>query len=617
MPGFDDKETFSEIRYRLREPSEFTEKCRRKDWGDGISAVLCELKGVGGWKNQALRFKKKKPADGSPWWTVEKARAWVESHRDRLNAEAAAEPYTPAAVEVAQLSALYTKPVLNATGPFPHPQDPKRHIQFTPETLSAVAAETTRFLNAGGRVPVVLGHPKKGEDPLEDPANYELNRGWVTAVWVEDGKLVGQLEITNQKTAERIDEGSLVAVSPGIVSGFRNSAGEFGPLMNHVALTLKEFMAGQAGFSKLEAPPFEIPRSAFKEYLGVTFDLGDRSTLAYFEAGEPQAEPEKTKLGGLLLKLEGIIKALGVVLKNPEALLEGIEFKTIKSPSAGEVFTAEDGQKFTRDCYLITESPDDPSTWQGRVAEYVRGELRITKEQLAKAAAFLRGDLKDSVTVGQKAAAAKKLAGLFRELGAEPPASLETVEAEMNELDELKAKVGQLEQDLEGVKKERDDLKAAQEAAAEATLERRKAAFSKRTDALVKDGKMTPVDRVRSLATFNRLADQEEIVLEVDGKSEKQSVEDFVLGPFEESGSFFNRNVKADPTKKELDLPSLDVTDPDALHKAVRLLMESEKIEKYADARKVLLERKRALDFEAERAAARDSGKGQPAGGSD
>lgn len=79
MPGFEDKEEWSEIKYRIEEPEKCTDRFGRQDIGGGITRIACISKNTGKWMTQALRFKKKEG------WTLAKAKAWVEEHKDKFS----------------------------------------------------------------------------------------------------------------------------------------------------------------------------------------------------------------------------------------------------------------------------------------------------------------------------------------------------------------------------------------------------------------------------------------------------------------------------------------------------------------------------------------------------
>lgn len=574
MPGFEDQPGWSQIRYRVKDPGLFSE-CRTVKITDGVSQIYCKRKGSDRWETQALRFDK-------PQFTLEKARKWVDEHPE-FKAEGDAE-----------FSALYTKPLL-WTGNFPHPQHPEETIEITEEFLRRLVDETKRFIRDGGRVPVMLSHPKDAK-ALEAPESYEYNRGWLPDLRTEDGRIVGIFEITNDETAQLIDEGSLVDVSPGIVSKFRNAKGEYGPIINHVALTLKPHLPGQSPFVRLEGAEGDY-------YVFSTRADGTECVLVHFEAGESQT--------GLKEKLRAAFEALKEFFS-----LEGIEYIPVAKPKEDELAKTEDGQRYSKACFLIIGDPEKPSTWKVRVAEYVGGECRITRAQLGRAAAALgpsgfRGKPLVDVTQAQKAAAKKKLVSLYKRLGAEPPKTLlEGMEAdEMAELEQLKQQLADLEAkyaDLEKQNKELSDAKQKLEEEKTALLEAqrnaRKAQFEAKVDALVKEGKLPPAHKPMVMAQFEAMLDKGaiEFEAEADGKKVKvtKPVEELILGPYTGGGSFFERTITEDPTKQGLNFEALDVNDSDALHRFVKAYMEVHKIESYEEAFKKVLERKRELEME-------------------
>jgi len=73
---WEDEEGWTEIRYRKRNPDDFT---RIRAWWlkeDSIRALGGPLKGTGATAIQALRFQKK------AGWNLDKAKAWIEEHPD-------------------------------------------------------------------------------------------------------------------------------------------------------------------------------------------------------------------------------------------------------------------------------------------------------------------------------------------------------------------------------------------------------------------------------------------------------------------------------------------------------------------------------------------------------
>jgi hypothetical protein len=74
MPGWDDEESYTEIRYRVRDPEEF-DKFRRKEIVKGVTVIYARLKGTEEWKVQALRFSKKN-------FTLDQAKEWLSDHPD-------------------------------------------------------------------------------------------------------------------------------------------------------------------------------------------------------------------------------------------------------------------------------------------------------------------------------------------------------------------------------------------------------------------------------------------------------------------------------------------------------------------------------------------------------
>lgn len=88
-----------------------------------------------------------------------------------------------------------------------------------------------------------------------------------------------------------------------------------------------------------------------------------------------------------------------------------------------EVTKREDGGDMPASAFLYVPDPNKPSTWKLPFKEFVGGKLQVTKKKLGMAAAALgagfRGQ-KASLPPEAKAAAKRKLRGLYAKLGVKP-----------------------------------------------------------------------------------------------------------------------------------------------------------------------------------------------------
>lgn len=81
----------------------------------------------------------------------------------------------------------------------------------------------------------------------------------------------------------------------------------------------------------------------------------------------------------------------------------------------------DDGKEYPASAYLFVPDPDKPSTWKLRIKEYVGDTLKVTREQLGRAAAALspggfRGN-RVELPSGEVAKVKAKLRSLYREIG--------------------------------------------------------------------------------------------------------------------------------------------------------------------------------------------------------
>lgn len=89
-PGWDDKDEYTEIRYRVRDPGAFEDASFRrvpvKKDKPKVFAIMGKLKGKSSMTVQSLRFPKEEG------WTVEKARSWLKEHEDLTKAHEERDP---------------------------------------------------------------------------------------------------------------------------------------------------------------------------------------------------------------------------------------------------------------------------------------------------------------------------------------------------------------------------------------------------------------------------------------------------------------------------------------------------------------------------------------------
>lgn len=202
---------------------------------------------------------------------------------------------------------IYKKDLLIA-GSYPHPQHPEKKVNMTIERLNDIAIGTTKYLNAGGKIPITISHPKSEEEKID------TTQGWLNKVWVdaETKRLFGELQINSEKSEQWIKDGKLQAVSPGVYHDVVTSAGKIPVFIDHVALTGSPHNLGQFGFLPMNAESFSSAEIFFENH------------CVSYQAGGDVDDKNKTLLqnaskGGMMEALQKLFK-----------LLDGIKSELIK-----------------------------------------------------------------------------------------------------------------------------------------------------------------------------------------------------------------------------------------------------------------------------------------------
>lgn len=133
------------------------------------------------------------------------------------------------------------------------------------ERLQAYADETNRAIKAGLPVPLVDVHCD-----VDDPRSALNNRGWVKELFVEDGWLGYELDVTDDHAAVAIKNGSIKFTSPEFRESRKyNHIGLVGPHVRHVALTHKPRNPKQG--------PFEIVGEGIARFSLDEEDMADEN----------------------------------------------------------------------------------------------------------------------------------------------------------------------------------------------------------------------------------------------------------------------------------------------------------------------------------------------------
>jgi len=124
-------------------------------------------------------------------------------------------------------------------GTFTHPEK-KFTLKVTPERLAEWSRRFYSMKAAGIKVPVPYGH---SYDPRD-------NAGFVEEMWVEEGRLMGLLNVPRTDDAARL--GATVAdVSVSVNPDFADASGtRYGEVIEHVAMTNYPVVPAQENFKK-------------------------------------------------------------------------------------------------------------------------------------------------------------------------------------------------------------------------------------------------------------------------------------------------------------------------------------------------------------------------------
>lgn len=110
-------------------------------------------------------------------------------------------------------------------------------------TLDRIKKWIANFESAGIKVWLPIRHSK---DPRD-------NAGWVTGLSLDGDKLMADMDVTDNPTAERIENGTITDVSIGLEFDFTDDKGNiFDEIIRHVALTVDPHIRMQEGFIAAE-----------------------------------------------------------------------------------------------------------------------------------------------------------------------------------------------------------------------------------------------------------------------------------------------------------------------------------------------------------------------------
>lgn len=137
---------------------------------------------------------------------------------------------------------IFEKDVLRV-GRWKHPitgQD----VEISQDRINRIAADTGKLLETMDRKAI----------PFQDGHNFDAKKtlGWWTGFRVEGDRLYGQVEVTDEEAARKIEAGSIRSVSARIDSDVRDTkGGVYAEAMTHVCATPLPVLDGQHDFVKL------------------------------------------------------------------------------------------------------------------------------------------------------------------------------------------------------------------------------------------------------------------------------------------------------------------------------------------------------------------------------
>lgn len=203
-------------------------------------------------------------------------------------------------------------------GTFLHPQRKEERIRITKKRMEKWIANFQRYKANGGDIHIPIRH-------TEDPRD---NAGWLEDMMIEDDKLFGILEITDEDIVKKVESKSIKDVSISISPDFLDEKGnKYDEIIDHIALTVIPQIRGQGPFVKLESGEFE----ALEEEKPAD-ELGDKEKdkLSLSKSTTEEEMKELEELKKKLVELEKVKTELEDKLKkgkdtNLEALKTELE----------------------------------------------------------------------------------------------------------------------------------------------------------------------------------------------------------------------------------------------------------------------------------------------------
>jgi len=385
------------------------------------------------------------------------------------------------------VKAEYVKDLGLKPGTYLHPNIEGEKLTITDKDIKKFVENTTKFIEAGGVIPITVSHPKNEREKIEN------NEGEVLAVWYDEDENTPYMAFNVSDLVKGwIEEGKLKAVSPGIYHDVITSVGKFPSLIDHIALTNSPFNIKQNGFMPVNAERFT-------------------SATLFFENNQYVS---KTNSGGIMEELKHLFLEILATLKGETYSREEDKQKQ-EQRSKKYGIGIKEGGNVTKPGQWKDVSDDDfldpvnyrypcPDAEQTRAAVRYWGKPENQEQYTPKERAIINRRLEAKLKqykIGKYAETESRK---------EEDDTMD-LEAMKQENDELKKKIGDLEAkiaDYEKKEKEREEA------------EKKKAieSFSRKVDKLIEDKKVEPKNKEQLVKNFtilfeNKIENADEILL--------------------------------------------------------------------------------------------------------
>ena len=182
----------------------------------------------------------------------------------------------------------------------------KQAFEVTKETLEHWVSEFNKWVNAGNRVPIPLGHAREGLP--------EANQGWVTAMVVEGKSLFGIMEILDPDLALTTDVS--ICVEPQVVDG---KGHKYKSIITHVALCTDPVVPGLGEFETLSLSK-GIKNMEFLKKMAAKFGLKDENPTEDLILSAVDSKLKDPVEGKVALSAEVVVNPLAKLVSDNRAM---------------------------------------------------------------------------------------------------------------------------------------------------------------------------------------------------------------------------------------------------------------------------------------------------------